>query len=52
MEVLELLDSDIANRIDNIEDVLSSDEHLSDDNIEILEDIIDRLEEIRGIINA
>ena len=51
--ITETLDSVIANEIDRLESSKdSAEQHISDDEYEQLQDFIDQLEAIRGVINA
>ena len=51
--ITETLDSVIANEIDRLESSKdSAEQHISDDEYEQLQDFIDQLEDIRGVINA
>ena len=53
VELFETLDSHIAQSIDSIEELMSSyDEGDSEEDMEEAQDMIDSLEEIRGVINA
>ena len=51
--ITETLDSVIANEIDRLESSKdSAEQHISDHEYEQLQDFIDALEAIRGVINA
>ncbi len=50
-DILEELDSTIANAIDKLDEAVTYGEHLSDEDFDIIQDHIDALEAIRGIIN-
>ena len=53
MELFETLDSHLAQSIDSIEELMSQyDEGDSEEDMEEAQDMIDSLEEIRGVINA
>ncbi len=53
VELFETLDSHIAQSIDSIEELMSQyDEGDSEEDMEEAQDMIDSLEEIRGVINA
>ena len=51
-EILEELDSTVANAIDKLDEAVTYGEHLSDDDFDVIQDHIDVLESIRGVINA
>ncbi len=51
-DILEELDSTIANAIDKLDEAVTYGEHLSDDDFDAIQDHIDVLESIRGVINA
>ena len=50
--ILEELDSTIANAIDKLDEHVTFGEHLSDEDFDVIQDNIDALEAIRGVINA
>ena len=50
-DVLEELDSTISNAIDYLDQVVTYGEDLTDDDFDIIQDHIDALEAIRGVIN-
>ena len=50
--ILEELDSTIANAIDKLDEHVTFGEHLSDEDFDVIQDHIDALEAIRGVINA
>ena len=51
-QILEALDSTIANAIDKLDEAVTYGEHLSDEDFDVIQDHIDTLESIRGEINA
>ena len=50
-QILEELDSTIANAINKLDDAVIYGEHLTDEEFDIIQDQIDTLENIRGLIN-
>ncbi len=50
--ILEELDSTIVNAIDKLDEAVTYGEHLSDEDFDVIQDHIDALEAIRGVINA
>ena len=50
-QILEELDSTIANAINKLDDAVIYGEHLTDEEFDIIQDQIDALENIRGLIN-
>ena len=51
-QILEELDSAIANAIDKLDEAIVYGEYLSDGEFDEIQDHIDTLESIRGVINA
>jgi len=51
-QILETLDSTMTNAIDKLDEAITYGEHLSDEEFDIIQDHIDTLESIRGVINA
>ena len=51
-QILEELDSTIANAIDKLDEAITYGEYLSDEEFDIIQEHIDNLESIRGVINA
>ena len=50
-DILEELDSTISNAIDKLDEHVTYGEHLSDEDFDVIQDNIDSLETIRGVIN-
>ena len=50
-EILEELDSTVADAIDKLDEAVTYGEHLSDEDFDAIQDHIDALEAIRGVIN-
>ncbi len=50
--ILEALDSTVANAIDKLDEAVVYGEHLTDEEFDIIQDYVDALEAIRGDINA
>ena len=50
-QILEELDSTIANTIDKLDEAVTYGEHLTDEEFDEVQDHIDTLESIRGAIN-
>ena len=50
-EILEELDSTVASAIDKLDDVVIYGEDLTDEEFDTIQDYIDALEAIRGVIN-
>ena len=50
-DILEELDSTVANAIDKLDEAVTYGEHLSDEDFDAIQDHIDALEAIRGVIN-
>ncbi len=50
-QILEELDNTIANAIDKLDEAITYGEHLSDEEFDEIQDHIDTLEGIRGVIN-
>ena len=50
-DILEELDSTIANAIDKLDEAVTYGEHLSDEDFDVIQAHIDALESIRGVIN-
>ncbi|WP_415406861.1 hypothetical protein ACLHDG_14005 [Sulfurovum sp. CS9] len=50
-QILEELDSTLANAIDKLDEAVTYGEHLTDEEFDVIQDHIDTLESIRGEIN-
>lgn len=50
-QILEELDSTIAKAIDKLDEAITYGEHLTDEEFDVIQDHIDTLESIRGVIN-